>query len=844
MHQRRYLFILLLLALLGGTWYWLFGDLPAPAELTNRLATPSIHITDRHGRTLYNILDQHGGRHTPLPLDQIPLPLQQATIATEDRNFYDNPGVDLEGIARALWINLQGGEVLAGGSTITQQLARNLLLTADERTERTLRRKLRESWLAWRIARTFSKDDILAIYLNQSYYGGLAYGVEAAAQTFFGKPATQLTLAESALIAGLTQSPALYNPLLYPETAQERQQTVLRLLRQEGYITADDYDLALRQPLRYSAEPYPIRAPHFVMMVQASLDRLYTPEQLVESGGLVVRTTLDLDWQTAAEATVAHQLERLNNPNYGGIGSRADNAAVVALHPATGEILVLVGSPDFFNHAISGAINMAVQPRQPGSALKPFIYALGMEPNYQLPITNHELPLFTAATMFLDVRTSFTTRKGETYVPVNFSRTEHGPVTLREALGSSLNIPAVQALNHLGVEVALERLPHLGFALPRPADEYDLALALGGGEVTLLELTTAYAMLANGGELVAPRFILEVTTAAGEPIYTPPPPAPQRVLDERVAWLMSDILSDDEARHISFGRHSVLNVGRTAAVKTGTTNDFRDNWTVGYTPSLAVGVWVGNADQSPMLDATGLTGAGPIWHNTLRQLLRNTPDEPFAQPTGLTELAVCYPSGQLPTAVCPAQHLEWFIAGTEPTTADTLYHLVTLDKLTGHLATEGTPPTDRIQKLVLDLPATAQPWAEAQGVVLLSQVQLGEARGDCGWGIGDCGLGDGSGAERPRIFLLSPDNNLTYRLSPQLPPEAQRLRLAAAAELPLAELTFWLNGEPLATLNAPPYEVWWPLASGEFTLSVSGRTTGGTAVQGEQVFFRVRGEGE
>lgn len=841
MNRIRFLRLLpiLLLALLGGTWYWLFGDLPAPAELTNRLAIPSIHITDRNGRTLYNILDQQGGRHTNLPLDQIPLALQQATIATEDRNFYANPGVDLEGIARALWINLQGGEVLAGGSTITQQLARNLLLTADERTERTVRRKLRESWLAWRIARTFSKDEILAIYLNQSYYGGLAYGVEAAAQTYFGHPVSQLTLAESALLAGLTQSPALYNPLLYPEAAQERQQTVLRLLRQEGYITADDYDLALRQPLRYSANPYPIRAAHFVMMVQSALDDLYTPETLYESGGLVVRTTLNLDWQTAAEDTVSHQLERLNNPNYAGIGSQADNAAVVALDPATGEIVVLVGSPDFFDNDISGAINMAVQPRQPGSALKPFIYALGMEPQ-----AGTSSARFTAATMFVDVRTSFTTRKGETYVPVNFSRTEHGPVTLREALGSSLNIPAVQALDQIGVEAALERLPHFGFALPRPPDEYDLALALGGGEVTLLELTTAYAMLANGGELIPPRFILDITTVGGEVLYTAPSPTPQRVLDERVAWLLSDILSDNEARHISFGSNSVLNVGRTAAVKTGTTNDFRDNWTVGYTPSIAVGVWVGNADQSPMLDATGLTGAGPIWHNTLRQILRNTPEQFFEQPNGFTQQAVCYPSGLLPTAVCPYQQLEWFIAGTEPTTADTLYHQLFLDKLTGHLATEATPPQDRIQKLVLDLPPTAQPWAEAQGITLLSQVQLGnsgdEEQEDEGQMTNDQGQMTNNQGQPSRIYLLSPDNNLTYRLSPSLPADAQRLRLAAAADLPLAELTFWLNEEPLATLTAAPYEFWWPLTLGQFTLTVTGRTPSGELVQGAAVQFTVR----
>ncbi len=689
------IFILLLALLLGGGYAWLLADLPAPDSLTERFVTPSVRIVDVHGRVLYDLVDDTYGRQISLPLEQIPLPLQQATIATEDKNFYSNPGVDMWGIIRAFWINLRGREVIAGGSTITQQVARTLLLSNEERAERTVRRKLRESWLAWRVARTFPKDDILAVYLNQMYYGGLAYGVEAAAQTYFGKPASQLTLAESALLAGLPQAPALYNPFVDPEAAKARQEIVLGLMLQADFITAVEHDLALREPLRYTAVPYPIRAPHFVMMVRQELDDLYTPEQLYASGGLTVRTTLDLDWQNEADTAVFQQLAYLNAPPSGAPSHNADSAALVALDPHSGAVKALVGSPNFFDHQIAGSINMALAPRQPGSALKPLIYASGMSP------TRENGTPFTPATLFYDVRTTFTTSKGESYVPVNFSRTEHGPVLLRTALASSLNIPAVAALDQLGVVPTLARLADLGVAPPGLPEDYDLSFALGGGEVRLFDLTRAFGTLANGGWRVEPYLIEDIKTVAGETLYAHESavdkPTAVRVLDDRVAWLISDILSDDAARLISFGRHSLLNIGRPAAVKTGTTNDFRDNWTVGYTPELVVGVWVGNADQEPMRNATGVTGAAPIWHHFMRRVLDqadNRAASPFVQPPGLVQVEICSLSGQLPSDACPYTRQEWFISGTEPTQPDTLWRQVTLDKLTTRLATPATPPED------------------------------------------------------------------------------------------------------------------------------------------------------
>ena len=795
----------------------LFGDLPDPQELPQYRLQPSVRITDRQGRLLYDVIDANSGRNMALPLEQIPSILRQATVDTEDGTFYANPGVDLVGIARAFWINLRGGEVLAGGSTITQQVSRNLLLTAEERSQRTLRRKLRESLLAWQVARAFSKDDILALYLNQMYYGALAYGIEAAAQTYFGQPAAALTLAEGALLVGLTQAPSAYNPFVNPDAAKARQLVVLSLMLQAGSISQEQHDLAVREPLFYVAAPYPVNAPHFVMMVQAELDELFSAATVYESGGLTVRTTLNLDWQTQAEGIIREQLFRLNNPP-GGVSHHAGSAALIALDTHSGEVLALVGSPDYFDETNSGAINMAVSPRQPGSALKPIIYAAALSPERPQP--------WTPATLLFDVRTAFLTHEGEPYVPVNYARDENGPVLLRTALGSSLNIPAVLALDAVGVQPALDFANDLGLTFPGDAQDYDLSLALGGGAVRLIDLTAAYAAFANGGARIQPGLILEVRDSRGQLHYTPPPAAPVQVMDARVAWLISDILSDNDARRLSFGGASVLNMGRIAAVKTGTTNDFHDNWTVGYTPDLAVGVWVGNAGNEPMQNVSGISGAGPIWHTFMRAALAGQPDKAFPQPPGLTSVEVCALSGLLPGDVCPYRQREWFIAGTEPTETDAFFQEVIIDKTTGLLATEETPAALRAAQLVFDLPPALHPWARAQRLALLDDLLVASAAG--------------SQPETAALRLIYPDPNTIFRISPTLPRQTQQVRLAAVANAAIHQVTFWLDDAPLATVNQPPFETWWPLSPGTHRLWVEGRDASGETVRTEIVQFEVR----
>jgi penicillin-binding protein 1C len=808
---------LMVLGIVSGL-FWLTYDLPRLDELPERLNTPSLRFTDRNGQLLYEMLPETGGRHAVLLLETIPLALRQATIATEDHDFYTNPGVDWRGVLRAAWINLRGGETLAGGSTLTQQVARNLLLSESERYERSLRRKLREVILAWELTLQLDKDEILALYLNQTYYGGMAYGVEAAAQTFFGKPVAELDLAECALLAGLPQAPAVYNPFTDPQAAAERQKVVLQRMQAEGYIDATQRKLAENEKLVFTTTPYPIEAPHFVWMAQDELSSLISDEALYQSGGLMVRTTLDLSWQKSAEAAIQRQLENLLRSE-DGLGHNVHNAALVAIDPHTGEIMALVGSPDFFDVATSGAINMALAPRQPGSALKPLVYAAALDPAQPNP--------WTAATPLLDVRTSFVTRDGLAYIPENYDRQEHGPVLLRDALASSLNIPAVIAMQHVGLERLFELSQDLGITTFKDPAQYDLSLALGGGEIRLLELTTAYGALASGGMRVYPQTILEVSDFSGNTLYTAAAMPQNRVLDERLAWLLSDILSDDDARRIGFSTHSVLNLDRPAAVKTGTTSNFHDNWTLGYTPDLVVGVWAGNTDYRPMRNVDGLSGAAPIWHQFMRAVLKEAPPGEFVQPPGFVQVEVCNLSGGLPTPACPYRRLEWFIEGAQPQHEDTYYKQVWLDRRTGGLADATAPASVRVLQTVLDLPPQAQAWARRQSFVLLSdlQAQATQVESSLNQGI---------------LQMISPADRSVYRLAANLDPAAQRIHIAAASQASFSQVTLWLDGQEIASFSgAPPYETWVELTPGEHQTWAEGQMEDGSQVDSQWITFTV-----
>jgi 1A family penicillin-binding protein len=661
-YRRLFVFAGGMLTLLTiATALWIFSllhDLPDPKSIPEKLHLPSVQIQDRNGFLLYEDLGELSVRHRPIRYEELPECIINATVATEDHSFFTNPGFDLKAMLRAIWINFRGGQILVGGSTITQQVVRNLLMSDEESSQRTIQRKIREIILAWRLYRQLSKQEILSLYLNQTYYGVFAYGVEAAAQTYFGKSITELTLAECALIAGLPQSPAHYNPFIHAENARERQKIVLERLFREGYISLADRQQAEVQPLIFAEQPYPLEAPHFVMLTRNTIDQMES-EGLIPAearrNGLVIRTTLDVNWQRLADQAIQHHLQHLSQGR-DGLGHNVKNAALVAIDPRSGAVLAMVGSPDYYDPTIYGAINMAIAPRQPGSALKPFIYALAMDPNASNPLTS--------ATLIDDVRTVFITRDHQSYIPVNYDGKEHGKVTVREALASSLNIPAVRVLNQIGLERFASFMKTLGIQSLGSPDRYDLTIALGGGGVHLLELTAAYGAFANKGIIASPYWIESISDSKGN-IYYQVSQKTRKVLDERVAWLISDILSDDQSRYIGFGKNSVLNLDRPAAVKTGTTTDFHDNWTIGYTPSLVVGVWVGNADYEPMVEVTGLTGAAPIWHEFTRAVLTNRPAETFQRPEGLIRQTFCK-TLHSHNHYCQKTSTEWFIIGTQP----------------------------------------------------------------------------------------------------------------------------------------------------------------------------------
>ncbi len=801
------------LILILAFFVYTFWDLPSVNSLSENLDIPSIRITDRNGRLLYNIIPQVGGRHAVLSFDKIPQCMKDAAIAVEDKNFYSNPGIDLGGILRALWINLRGGEVVSGGSTITQQVARDLLLSQHERNEITLRRKLREAVLALELTQKLSKDDILALYLNQVNYGGMAYGVEAASETYFGKPASDLILPECALLAGLPQAPGLYDPFTHPDLAKQRQQIVLDLMEKQGFITHQQLLDAGSAPLSYNPAPYPIEAPHFIWLVRDQLDELFTSGRLNPDQSLVVRTTLDLNDQQAAEQIAARRLDEFK-PKPGGINHNVNNAALVVLNPHNGEILALVGSADYFDASIDGALDMATSPRQTGSAFKPFIYAQALDPTRLHP--------WTAATSLLDVSTTFITRSGQPYTPVDYDGREHGPVSVRDALASSLNIPAVKTLQKVGIDNTINLANHLGITSLGDPQDYDLSLALGGGQISLLQLSTAYASLADGGYYTGNYSILDIRDADGNLLYAQNRTPPVQVFDPRVTWLISDILSDDRARQIGFGLNSTLKIDRTAAVKTGTTDNFHDNWTIGYTPDLLTGVWVGNSNYEGMYDVTGVTGAAPIWNDTMRALLAGKPDKPFVRPDGMKQVEVCDLSGLLPTPACPHTRMEWFINGTEPTQTDNYYQQIWIDALTNSLANDSTPPDRRKSILALNLPVEALPWARSQGLPLLADFQQ-----------------SANTQNAKALMLVSPTPNTTYRITADINQSAQQLSVQAAAGQSFSQVKIYVDGNLLQTFSSPPYQAWWTLSAGQHQFWAEGVDSSGGIIKSDVITIQV-----
>jgi len=655
-------------------YYSIAATLPSVDDLRAHASQfETTRILDRNGNVLYEILDPNAGRRTYVPLEDISPFLVAATVATEDGDFYSNPGFSPLAILRAFWQNISSGETVSGASTITQQLARMLLFTPEEATRLTYLRKVREAILATEITRRYSKDDILELYLNESYYSNLAYGVEAAAQTYFHTTADKLDLAQAAFLAGLPQAPSVYDIYSNEDAVMARLADVLRLLQETSQEQGCIYVSNNIQPICVSAEdateaaqeiqdydfPSPnveIYYPHWVHYIRALLEERFDPQTIYRSG-FTVYTTLDPDLQDLAQQTLQEQLANLE-------GRNVQSGAVVTIRPSTGEILTMVGSADFYNEDIDGQINMAISPRQPGSSIKPLTYTAAFEKGW------------TPSTLIWDVESEFPPSGDpddprEPFVPVNYDDRYHGPVLLRAALANSYNVPAVKALDFVGVyddpdtpeEEGLVALAHRMGITDLNEDYYGLSLTLGGGEVKLLDLTAAYAVFANGGVRIPPVAITRIVDHEGNVVFDYQVPEGEQVISAEHAYLISDILSDNTARTPAFGSDSVLNLPFTVAAKTGTTNDFRDNWTLGYTPDLAVGVWVGNPDFTAMEGTSGLSGAAPIWAEFMQLAIQDlTGGNPssFVRPTGIVETVICAESGTLPSEWCPTQKTELF----------------------------------------------------------------------------------------------------------------------------------------------------------------------------------------
>lgn len=638
--------VILILSLLFAFYFLLLKDLPQPDKLITREQIISTKIYDRHGQLLYKIYRNQN--RTLVDLDKIPLVLQQATIAIEDGDFYSHQGFTVKGILRAAYNNLFKG-TLQGGSTITQQLVKFALLTP----EKTLIRKVKELILAIQVEAHFSKNEILQMYFNEVGYGGAAYGAEEATQLYFNKHVWELNASEATLLAGLPKAPTQYSPFgTNPEMAKQRQLEVLRRMVEERFLTEVQAEKIYQTALIFAQPKTDIQAPHFVMYVKDLLVQEYG-ERMVEEGGLEVITSLDLDIQKMAEEIVAGEIKKLTP-------LQVNNGAALITRPASGEILAMVGSKDYFNLEEDGNVNVTIRPRQPGSAIKIVNYAYVLSHGY------------TAATILSDSPITYQVPGQPPYSPRNYDFRFHGRIPLRIALASSYNVPAVKVLASYGVEKMIEMGEKMGITTWQDRSRFGLSLTLGGGEVKMTDLAVAYGVLANLGQRIDLKPILQVKNYQRKILdieHWTADKSGERALSQVVAFLLTDILADNQARTPTFGNNSLLVIpDHTVAVKTGTSQNLRDNWTIGYTPSYLAAVWVGNNDNTPMNRvASGVTGATPIWQKIMINLLANQPNEPFPMPEDLVKVEICGLNGLLPCQGCPSK-TEYFLAGTEPKT--------------------------------------------------------------------------------------------------------------------------------------------------------------------------------
>ncbi|RJQ34938.1 PBP1A family penicillin-binding protein [Candidatus Parcubacteria bacterium] len=725
--------------------------LPSIQNFESRRVAESTKIYDRTGNVI--LYDVHGSmRRTEVPLEDISIHIRNATIAIEDATFYEHNGFRPLSFLRAVLVNLRLREGFAGqgGSTITQQVVKNTLLTTDK----TLTRKAKEIILALRLERVYSKDEILETYLNEAPYGGTIYGVEEASKYFFGVSASDVTLAQAAYLAALPQAPTRYSPYgSRRDELEARQDLVLSRMLENGFIDEATYEEALAEEVEFQSEAeVGIKAPHFVFYVREYLEEKYGPE-VVANGGLQVITTLDYDLQQEAERIVReHALANERNFN-------AENAGLVAIDPKTGQVLAMVGSRGFFDENIDGMVNVTVTPQQPGSAFKPFVYATAFKKGY------------TPETVVFDLKTQFTAHcepndletHDDCYSPDNYDNVFRGPISFRNALAQSVNIPAVKVLYLAGIDDSIDTARSMGITTLENKDRYGLTLVLGGGEVYLLDMVGAYATFANDGVRNPPAPIQSVTDRNGDVLEEYEEHA-ERVMEPQIARAVSDILSDNIARAPAFGETSALSFTEHAvAVKTGTTNDYRDAWIVGYTPTISAGAWAGNNDNSPMEKRVAGFIVAPMWREFMDYALEKYPPGPFTPPSPESNLE----------SIPPVLRGEWNTDSAQG--VHEILHWVDKDN------PRGGRPTN--------------PWGDSQYAHWEYPVAV--------WAGQQASTTPGvlvPGAGGMDFSIILPLQNSTFSGSAAIP-----VLITYPSGIQVSSVSFYLNNEPVGSSDEPPF---------------------------------------
>lgn len=790
--QRKKLYFIII----GIIFFFLWTQPRLPSSGT-------LKIYDKNKVLLFELAGNTGRKET-ISFSRFPNYLTEAVMASEDENYWQHAGVDVKAVARSLLLNIRSGKVVSGASTIPQQVVR---LNTGSSSFLPLRivNKLREICMAIRLSLTHSKQDIMTIYLNNVYLGYQNYGFQSAAQFYFHKNVDKLSLSESAYLVGMISSPGYYDPYHNRVEGDKRKKYVLGRMRTLGLISSEQQQTAQESKVAFSSPKTSIQAPHFVDYIIAQLPTLHVPSENIS-----VYTTIDVDTYMLSQRIAADWVERLKER------FNVHNASMIVLDNKTGAILSMLGGIDYFDTPNDGQVNMVTALRQPGSAIKPITYTAAFLKGY------------TPATLLYDVKKSFITKRGEGFIPNNFGDKYHGLVLAREALASSYNLPAVEMLDKAGIPLFVTTARTLGITTFTTEEEYDYSVTLGAKEVKLLDLANVYATLARKGNYLSPYGIDHIDDTNGRTIYSHPSQNPEQKLGtngEQISFLITDILSDPEARMPGFGEKNYLTMSRPAAVKTGTTTDWHDIWTVGYTPSYTVGVWMGNNNNDAMRNISSATGAAPVWNQFFEEFLKDKPVEEFKRPNKIIEKEICAASGELPDDLCPERKSELFISGTEPKNKSKLHRAVKVD-MRNNLLANRCPPELIKERVMIDYPLEVYSWALSTGkpVIPTEYSPL-------------CGEDRPVITSRLFISITNPKQKAVFQNAPLLI-RNQGITFEVNVSSGIEEVVWYVDNKNFSEEITPPFSTVYPLKTGTHIIYAEGIGSS-DRVMSEKITFQV-----